>query len=365
MNKEKLIYILMQTIKITGLYSFAENIKKLKIGDTVLLKENPKNRINKDAIGVYSLDDDKIGYIPFRKDQINIKSNYKITSINLLQKNPQILISREYNKSNIIETIPFFIKDKITKKLIKLDDILTEEIITFRRLLERKDNIINKIGITYNDDNYKYVYIETPDVSELFETVTRQYYEDNIFIYDELYEFKLIPHCIYLPYQIHSLESYITRKYKSIDSLVKKIEKKNIINIDKIEFDEENIGIIDNNIEIINIIIKYYGQEIPTYLTDYKDDIISNTINIYKYYDNLKIGGICYNHNYKKYCYIDMYNDENIIEIGDMNNNRLINIIIKGILSNKNIIHIYNPINGIIYKYEITEIMREPFINLF
>ena len=102
MNKEKLMFILMQSIKITGLYTFAENIKKLKIGDKVLLKENSKNRINKDAIGVYTLDDNKIGYIPFRKDQIDIKSDYKIANIDLLQKNPQILISREYNKSNII-----------------------------------------------------------------------------------------------------------------------------------------------------------------------------------------------------------------------------------------------------------------------
>ncbi len=356
----------MQTIKITGLLTFAENIKKLKIGDKIILKENPNNRINKEAIGAYTINDDKIGYIPFKKEQVDIKSDYKITNISLLQREPQILISREYNKSNIIETIPKFIKDEINNKLININDEIKKDIIDFKRTLERKGNIINKIGITYMDDNYINMYIETPDFSDIYEIVTRQYYEKNVFIYDELYEFKLIPKCIYLPFQTHSLESYIEKKYKPIDKLIKKIEKKNIINIDKIEFDKINIDKIeDDNINIIKIIIGYYNKKIPKFLLNYEDKIKNNKINIYTYFNDLKNGGICYNHNYNKYCYIDMYDYNNIIEIGEINNIILIEIIIKAILSNKDIINIYEPNEGIIYKYELTELIKEEFIKYF
>ena len=45
----------MQYIQIDGTFTYAQNIKELKIGDIIKLRINPSNRINKDAIGAYTL----------------------------------------------------------------------------------------------------------------------------------------------------------------------------------------------------------------------------------------------------------------------------------------------------------------------
>ena len=76
----------MQYIQIDGTFTYAQNIKELKIGDTIKLRINSSNRINKDAIGAYTLSGSKIGYVPFKSNQIDIKAKYKVTKINLLKK---------------------------------------------------------------------------------------------------------------------------------------------------------------------------------------------------------------------------------------------------------------------------------------
>jgi hypothetical protein len=81
---------------------------------------------------------------------------------------------------------------------------------------------------------------------------------------------------------------------------------------------------------------------------------------------NLKIGGICYNHKYKLYCTIDLYDDNNIIEIANINDiseTYLIELLIKLIISEKQIINVYNPITGILFYLNISTEIKDIIIN--
>jgi hypothetical protein len=73
----------MQTIEINGTFSFQNNIKKLKIGDSIKLIRNENNKISRDAIGAYTMQGEKIGYIPFKQGQIDINDKYWIHKIML------------------------------------------------------------------------------------------------------------------------------------------------------------------------------------------------------------------------------------------------------------------------------------------
>ena len=81
-----------------------------------------------------------------------------------------------------------------------------------------------------------------------------------------------------------------------------------------------------------------------------------NLLPLLELFPNLKVGGICYNNAMKKYCYIDMYCDDMIIElifekptktgfatkINEMN--------CKLEIANKSTFVMINPIDGILYK---------------
>ena len=82
----------MQYIQIDGTYTYIDNVKSLKIGDIIKLIANPLNRLNADAVGAYTLNGKKIGYIPFKSTQIDINGKYVISKINLSQLNPILLI---------------------------------------------------------------------------------------------------------------------------------------------------------------------------------------------------------------------------------------------------------------------------------
>ena len=87
----------MQEIQIDGIFTYIENVKNLKLGDKVKLKLNQNNRINKEAVGVYTDKTNlKIGYIPFKSSQLDITQDYKIEKIHLNQKNLLVTISREF-----------------------------------------------------------------------------------------------------------------------------------------------------------------------------------------------------------------------------------------------------------------------------
>lgn len=398
----------MQSIQIDGIFTYIDNIKQLKLGDTIILKPNPKNRLNKNAIGAYTTDFKKIGYIPFNKSQIDIKLKYTVSTISLNSFKPLLLISVCFPNENIIITKPIYLNNNINDELIK-------SLEHFNKYLINNKIEFETLKIIYNDENF----IDLSIDDNIFYTVTRNYYDLNIFKYDEFFNFKLIPTCIYEPFKIHRLEIYIKKKYKKIhinkqfynsistdllnyeEIMVNKIILKNnilnnnnniIINI----INENNNNILISNININNNIIykeidfykllkeneydelKYILLYSITNHEYYDHNIIKNDNNInYKYslfldlnnfiklYPDIKLGGLCYNHKYKLYCNIDLYDDDNIIEIifNDINNNSLINLIIKLIIFNKSNIHIYNPLKGNIIKYSLKN--KEEIINIF
>ena len=54
----------MQTFQINGTFTFADNIKLLKIGDKIRLLKNPNNKLSSDAIGAYTISGKKIAVTP-------------------------------------------------------------------------------------------------------------------------------------------------------------------------------------------------------------------------------------------------------------------------------------------------------------
>jgi hypothetical protein len=409
----------MQNIQIDGIFTYIDNIKKLKLGDTIKLIPNPKNRLNKDAIGAYTLDLKKIGYIPFNKSQIDINLIYNISHISLNNFKPLLLISVCFPNENIIVTKPIILNNNNNNN--NNNEYIKDSLEHFSKYLLNNKIEFEILKIIYNDENF----IDLSIDNNIFYTVTKKYYDLNIFKYDEFYKYKLIPTCIYEPYKIHRLENYIKKKYKKIH-----INKKfndyisiNILNCNEILVNKfifkNDINIIENN-ELDNIIINITtensnnillsyininNKEIDFYsflkknysnnnklLNDikyillytitnheyYNFNIIKNNNNynckyylnldlndFYNLYPNIKLGGICYNHKYKLYCNIDLYDDDNIIEIlfNDLTNILFINLIIKLIIFNKKIINIYNPFKGCIMKYTLEN--KEDIINIF
>ena len=82
-----------------------EALASCNIGDFIKLRINPSNRINKDAIGAYTTSGLKIGYVPFKSNQIDLKAKYTVAKINLTQDNPLLLIAIEFNQTNFITII--------------------------------------------------------------------------------------------------------------------------------------------------------------------------------------------------------------------------------------------------------------------
>jgi hypothetical protein len=303
----------MQSIEISGIYTYIDNIKKLKIGDNIILRKNPNNQMTKDAIAAYH-NNMKIGYIPFNDKMIDINNKYTVGKININQRNPLLTIECKYNPSNFIELFSTINSNNIIKNT-KYNDTLNH----FIKYLKSKGFIINDIGIVYCDDNFINLLIKT-DTTTIFNTVTRKYYEENIFKYDEFYKFNLIPKCVFEPFLIHRLETYIYKKYTSLEKILnKKSLKYNNSNNIKIEKDDFNYEEIDN------ILTNIFPN-----ITSCKTD---------KY--------LCYNHNYKVYYNIDYYDDNNIIIKTENIKNILtpenyIKFLLIKIISCKNDIYIYN-----------------------
>lgn len=392
----------MESIQIDGIYTYVNNIKKLTIGQEIKLMLNPHNRINSDAIGAYTLAGEKIGYVPFKSNQIDIKAKYTVTKINLTLNNPVLLISRQFEQCNFIQSIPPFINLKNRKKN---NESLNEELKSFATNLIKTGNEVTDIKIIYNDDNFIDLQINTPEENIIFNTVTRKYYEENIFKYDEFYKFKISPKCIYQPFLIHRLDSYLKKYYKPIDKLLKMkkfnfntlikaniFESLDIVNnincgFEKIEINNlksiessDITGIVYNQQQLDNLIQlivqyninsnEYYNPE--KYLQSIHNNKIKYTINpnlvgFIQMYNHVKVGGICYNHSLKYYCFINLYDDYNIIDISTnkiVTKEKFIELLIKLVISNKQMINIYNPIDGIIYRINISELIKNKILNI-
>ena len=387
----------MQYIQIDGTYTYIDNVKSLKIGDIIKLIANPLNRLNADAVGAYTLNGKKIGYIPFKSTQIDINGKYVISKINLSQLNPILLISKEFDVSNFIHCEPYiisFLKNK-TLRYIETPSKLTNDLKKFAKHLQMQKSGITKIGICDFDDYFTTLCIETNDSSNVFYTVTKKYYDSNIFKYDEFFKFGLITKCIYQQFQIHRLEKYLELNYKvlsskKINNLIKSLNNDFLsVNSGFTQIKTNELIILDN--QIIKLIdIPDYTQDFIKLLVQYlidssnhynlfnpnnllkllnKNEILLNKFNadyLLNMFPNIKIGGICYNHKLKLYCTIDLFDVDNIIEISDIqeiNHTFLIKLLIKLIISEKKIINVYNPITGILYQQEISNEIKKNIFN--
>jgi hypothetical protein len=378
----------MATIQIDGTYTYANNTKNLKIGDTIILKPNPNNRVNSEAIGAYTKDGLKIGYIPLKIHQININAKYTVSHIKLLQGNPVLHITMEYENSSIINIEPEFIKKiKYNNQIIKSD--LDNELKSFSRYLLRAGNQIKKLGITYQDDNFINILIHADNQPNLYYTVSKKYYEENIFKYDEFYNYKLIPKCIYIPFQIHRLEKYVEINYKYIDKLLKSKKINQLLKnydseINFMDFYTEqklsqtlfyNLDSSHKN-NLIKLYLQYLISNNEYYNPNNYFKLINTNYSINFNYDYLaelkellgyiKLGGLCYNHQYKSYCYIDLYNDDSIIEISlnNLNENKM-EYLLKLLISNKNNFYLINPLTSEIKLLSIDDDIKEKFNSLF
>ena len=353
----------MQIIQLDGVFTYINNVKNLRLDDTVKLIINKNNRINSNAIGVYS-NNNKIGYIPYTINQININNTYKIFKINLNKNHLQILIkcNNDDNDSNYINYESDYIKKiKYNDNIIKSE--YDTDLLKFSKYLQRSNIIFSQLKITYSDDNYINILID----DNIFYTVTKKYYDNNIFKYDEFFCNNLIPQQIFELFKIHRLDIYLKKNYKSIEM---KIKTKNIrqkiievldLKINKIILIEtllDNINIIINSLDIIKILIL---KELKSDNTkNIKLDYEINTDFLYKTFSNIKQGGLFYSHVLKTYCEIDFYSDDIIIEINNINNNSsnfnkyLLELLIKLVICNKNNINIYNPIENIIIEINIS-----------
>ena len=373
--------------------------------------------MNKEAIGAYTLTGKKIGYVPFTTSQIDINGKYIVSKIKLNKISPAVTISIEFNTSNFIHCEPLCISQLKLSQLSneKLSDELVYDLKQFAKYLEKSGNKVNRISVYEYNESFITLCISTQTsnikstdnncINNLFYTVTKQYYDKNIFKYNEFYKFGLISKCIYQPFQIHRLEKYLEYNYKSIKKIIltnkitfNKISKtisnnllKNNYGFEQIEstdlilLNKSTLSTIINSShteDFIKLLVQYllgYIQQDNTLQELYnpnnllkllnKNEIKLDDFNIQyllNMFINLKIGGMCYNHKYKLYCAIDLYDDNNIIEIANINEISelyLIELLIKLIISEKQIINVYNPITGILFYLDLSIEMKNIIIN--
>jgi hypothetical protein len=353
----------MQSIQIDGTFTYIDTVKTVKLGDPVKLIKNPNNRINKEAIGVYTMDGKKLGYVPFKSSQLDITESFYISKINLTKDNLQLLISRKYmaaGDSNIIQSVPSFTLLKNVPEIFRKSLVSTffpenfiQDLKRFQKNLEKSGVKFNRIVPIYYDTNYITILIETLDDNDektknYFYLVTKEYYDKNVFKYDEFFELGLMARNIYIPFQTHRLETYIEKNYKPI-KVNRRAKTDTNITETKIERIFKTKTIDDE--DIIRAIIQ---SEIMG--TTISEDYSINLLPLLELFPNVKVGGICYNTTLKKYCYIDMYCDDMIIElifekptktgfatkINEMN--------CKLEIANKSTFVMINPIDGILYK---------------
>lgn len=306
----------MPYYKILGIYTFINNIRDMNINDPVILKLDSFNIKSKNAIGVYSLSNKKLGYLPIEdKDEINkFNKEYKVSKIRLCTNEPIFEISRNYpliSYINIIDALPF---TSYNKDLLLAVDRLKKHLQT------KKIKVLNII-VTHYDDNYINILIETKKGTQTFKTVTYEYYKRNVDKYEEFEEYGLIDNSFYRELLTYRLECYIEANYN------------NIIDIPKLE----------NNI-IYDVKEDYNVEESNEDIDIVKKNIREDIKEKYK----LEKGKMYYDHENKIYSNIDFISDNKypFIVCDSINKNYIIN----KKLMNTDTIYMYNVVKGIIYR---------------
>lgn len=363
----------MPNYKLLGIYSFADNLKKININDQVILKSEQFNIKSKNAIGVYTIDNNKIGYLPVEnKNEITFFNNaYKISNLVLNKEYPSVEISRVYPENNYLDNIeyPYEKKIKYEYTLVNISKELQNSIVGLEKYLKTKRIKVKRSAIIYYDNNYINVLIEVSKGIEQFECITLKYFKENIDKYEELNENKLIENTFFKELLFYRLECYFEKNYKSpLNSpQITNIYLLNYVNAiieekvhDKLELENPKI----DNILIIKLYLRYLFHKNDEYILKYINKIINEnytdvdnamkkiipnykvTQEIITQY-NLEIGKFMYDHKHEMYEYMDFTNKLSVLVISDEFN---INYLYNGLLTKKSNLIVYNPLMGIFLK---------------
>jgi hypothetical protein len=334
----------MSVYKILGIFSFADNLKSIKLNDPVILKNEKYNLKSKNAIGVYSIDNKKLGYLSIEEINSNNKLSYKISKIVLNQDYPLVEISIDYPSINYLENIEYPYEKKLKYNIHKIIDIsieLNNALIGLEKYLQTKKIKLKRSAVLYYDENYINILIETSKYVQEFETVTLKYFKENKNKYEELYENKLIATTFYRELLVYRIECYYEKNYTNI--------------LDYTEhpytysFNEEKIhNKLNYSILFFKIYIKYlitndnfYLLKIDEYIDETELIEIKNFVDKYK----LNLGKFTYDYKLKIYDYIEFINEDSVFVISEKINKNYLYLLH---LANKKNLIIYNPIEGTI-----------------
>jgi hypothetical protein len=217
----------MFKFQIEGVKSFIDNLKDIKLNDKVLLKKNLNNKFSNEAIGIYLINNKKIGYAPFIYSQhIHLNLEYYIVNINLSKK--EFIIGCLYPETNYLDIIK---PDDSNKNINNNHDLYL-----FKKKLEIIGLNITDIKVLYADDNFIDIKIISNNKINIFYTVTKKYYDNNLIKFTEFYDNKLIKFNVYIPFFTHRLEEYIIRNYNHINAEFINEGSNNLINKKKIYY---------------------------------------------------------------------------------------------------------------------------------
>ena len=347
----------MPSYKLLGIYSFADTLKKIHINDQVILKSEKFNIKSKNAIGVYTTDDKKLGYLPV-ENQTEISSfdnAYKISNLVLNKEYPLVEISRFYPKNSCLENVeyPYEKKIKYEYKLVNITIELQKTIIGLEKYLKTKRIKVKRTAVIYYDENYINILLEVTKGVEQFECITLKYFKENNDKYEELYENNLIECVFFRELLFYRLECYFEKNYKRPIELPE-INNNNYIQYiidEKIHNDilydvKKNIN--KNTIyELIKLYLRYLFHKNDYYVLKYGNELLGN----YNYTDvnlilskiipnyselnkfienyNMELGNFTYNHDFELYDYIDFTNDDSVFVLSlDFNINFLYNALL-------------------------------------
>ena len=270
------------------------------------------------------------------------------------------------------------------------------------QLLNKIDNKYNVNGrelhVIENDDDF----INTIEVIGRrrivsHEYITRDYYNKYKHIYNELFKYKLYTTIEYKQFETKKIEKYIYNKFKNrdilnnfdfkVDSNKEQIHGK--INIDKLNF----ITTAQTKGTFIDYCIKYiinnnydYGysylmsciksvnhdyDNLPENLENCKNtkelieclfdsNFIKNILKLKEKFGLIKTTECYINFEYSIYGEPDLISDDYIIDIKTSENKKIdskqnwLQTLFYTIVANKKNICLYDPINGLLYKYQLT-----------
>lgn len=363
----------MPSYKILGIYSFADNLKKMQLNDKIFLKSDQFNVKSKNAIGVYSLDNKKLGYLPNENfDEIkNFNSSYKISKLTLNQDYPLLEISRDFPIINSLDNVeyPFEKKIKYEYILVPISKELNNSIIGLEKYLLTKRIKVKRTAVIYCDDNHINILIEIPKGVEQFQTVTIKYFKDNIDKFEELFENELIENTFFRELLIYRLECYFENNYDSVLQSPKILNPnllKLILTLEE-EVVHEPLDIEYKKLDVI-LLVKIYFRYLLTensyYLIRYANTLLIKPLDDIKkimkkllpnykilnkfFIDyNLELGKFSYDHKLKMYDYVDFVNNDTVFVLSTEFQT---NYLYHSYLTNKRNIIVYNPIEGKLLK---------------